>query len=248
MAKIKAAGFAGILLWIMVFAQIAITAICEKKVMITEAFATGDNIAVEKCSNEIVARLGECDKDILAEVMDGSVCVDYSVEDISEKLNTKGICYRAAGFARDYKIIATLTKPDGSADTYFHYIIGSNKSPYADYMADECSERCEKTLDILEKKGGKAVTYSKAEAVRNGKMSEDDCRECTEELFERIGADVVYEHSGNEYISYGYAEGLAEPVISDKKKINVQVMYSYNEMEDETQIDIGTPVLTEAVD
>lgn len=245
MAKIKAVGFAGLLLWVMVFAQIAITNICEERVLITEAFATGDNIAVEKCSNEIVAKLDECDKNMLAEVMEGNVCYDYEIEDISGRLNTQGVCYKAAGFVEEYKITATLTKPEGSADTYFHYIISSNKSPYVKYMADGCYERCEQTMDILERKDAEAVMYSRAEAVSAGKMSESECREYSKSLFDRIGADIIYEHSDSEYISYGYADGLAEPVVSNRKKINVQVMFSYNEIEDETEINIGTPILTD---
>lgn len=245
MAKIKAAGFAGLLLWVMVFAQIAITNICEERVLITEAFATGDNIAVEKCSNEIVAKLDECDKNMLAEVMEGNVCYDYEIEDISGRLNTQGVCYKAAGFVEEYKITATLTKSEGSADTYFHYIISSNKSPYVKYMADGCYERCEQTMDILERKDAEAVMYSRAEAVSAGKMSESECREYSKSLFDRIGADIIYEHSDSEYISYGYADGLAEPVVSNRKKINVQVMFNYNEIEDETEINIGTPILTD---
>lgn len=244
-AKIKAAGFVGLLLWVMVFAQIAITNIFEERVLITEAFATGDNIAVQRCSNEIVAKLDECDKNMLAEIMEGNVCHDYEIEDISGRLNMQGVCYKAAGFVEEYKITATLTKPEGSADTYFHYIIGSNKSPYVEYMADGCYERCERTMDILDRKNAEAVMYSRAEAASIGKMSEEECRKYTENLFDRIGADVVYEHSDGEYISYGYADGLAKPVVSNRKKINVQVMFSYNEMEDKTEINIGTPILTD---
>ncbi|MCI8307120.1 MAG: hypothetical protein HFH14_03625 [Lachnospiraceae bacterium] len=245
MAKIKAAGFAGLLLWVMVFVQIAITNIFEERVLITEAFATGDNIAVERCSNEIVAKLNACDKNLLGEVMEGSVCYDYEIEDISGKLNTKGICYKATGFVEEYKITATLTKPEGSADTYFHYIICSNKTPYAEYMSDGCYSRCERTMGLLEGKNAETVMYSRAEAVSAGKMSEEECRKYTDHLFDRIGADVVYEHSDGEYISYGYADGLAKPVVSNRKKMNVQVMFCYNEIQDETEINIGTPILTD---
>lgn len=235
--KIKIAGWIGILLWIMVLAQVMVTKGFEKEMSIMEAFSTGEQVTLENCSSEIIGRtdadVSEADR-IINEIMECNGCTGYEITDISESLGVNGVCKRAVSVNDNYKTTITVTRYDKAVNTYVHYKIeGKNEN----------NDKAGKAIDYFNSNDIECAVYSKVCGTTDGLMSEEESRKYAEVLFERLGVVMKDEHCDKDYIAYGYGASLPDAVISGDKKINVQVMLCNNEIEGKTEISVGTPIL-----
>lgn len=234
--KIKVVVMVSVVMWILVFSQLAIDIMCEKKISIKEAFAIGDDIRVEKCTHEVVSKIYDEDISVIVdEIMKANACNDYAVSEKSGIVNVKGKI-------EEYIIEMTLTQIYYDDAIYLHYFIYNNEK-YEDYMPDECYIKSENTMLKIKKMGADSIRYTRIDGVLEGEMSENICRSYTEKILERIGAKKVSEHFDKDYTAYGYSDKLENAVESDRKKINVNIRFTYNEINKNTEIAVATPLI-----
>lgn len=237
--KIKIAGWIGILLWIMVLAQVVVTKGFEKDVSIMEAFSMGDQVTVKTCCSEIIGRTGtginEANK-VIGEIIDLNGNYKYEIADISESLGVSGVCKRAVVSDNDKTLTITMTGYDKSPNTYIHIKIEGKT---------ENKEALNRIKEYCIGQNIEYADYNKICGTLNKMLTETECREYAEEIFEKMSAAMSIEHYDKDYIAYGYSAALPGNVKSGDKKVNIQIMISTNEIEEKSEIVIGTPILLE---
>ena len=238
--KIKVVVLVSAVLWILVFSQVVISTMCEEKVSIKEAFAIGDEISVQKYSNEIVSKISgenmqnKSFEKVAETIMKINGCDNYSFEECNNEEETESCI--VTGEIEDYIIEIVITKLIKTNETYVHsYISGQ--------IFDECCMAGMRIKEVLGKMGAESIIYTRIDAQVSGKMTNNMCRQQTQKIYRRIDAEKVSEHYDSEYTSYGHSKKLGEAIVSDGKRINVQVRYNYNEMTDKTEIVIATPLI-----
>lgn len=133
---------------------------------------------------------------------------------------------------RDYHvdIVAYDEGTKGSEGSYLHYILHSENEEEA--IKEEMKTR-HKKYDI----------YRTLTGAVHGKISEKEQKEYTEKINKRLGAVTLKKYIENDTYIYGYSDKLGRTVKSRGKKINCQIIFSYNEAENVTEITVGSPVV-----
>lgn len=81
--------------------------------------------------------------------------------------------------------------------------------------------------------------------VFNGKLSIQDKNARTDDILHRIKAEKVQSKCTNDiYTVYGYTEYLDKYIMSGGQKINVNIAYSYNEIDNTTEMYVSAPVMS----
>ena len=88
-----------------------------------------------------------------------------------------------------------------------------------------------------------AASYKKVSGHVDSAYSYNNSIEIAEKIMKYFSADIVSVHTGDVCTVYGYTDDIREYVISNGKKINIQVSCSADEPDDTTQINVGTPIL-----
>ncbi|KSV58901.1 YwmB family TATA-box binding protein [Acetivibrio ethanolgignens] len=79
-----------------------------------------------------------------------------------------------------------------------------------------------------------------------GQLSKEELEALTSEIFAEKKAESVQGITGNGIFSaYGYSPLLPQNVISEGKRINLNVVSSYNEETDTTKIIVASPIYNE---
>jgi len=151
-------------------------------------------------------------------------------------------CYMSDYNNEDYKLYMTVSWSEAMNCAYLHCKI--------DILSDisRLSAAYNKLADIINehKEDGKiidSIIYTRTSAVRSGKMTLRECRLYTEKMFDRLGAESRDSGKGNYYTEYGYSSDMPDYIMSNNEKINVQVSYGYNEINDTTEISVGSPII-----
>lgn len=88
-----------------------------------------------------------------------------------------------------------------------------------------------------------AVTMS-IRGSKKGTMNIVDEKNLGEALLKGVGADKVFENVGDHsYSVYGYSDTIEEYVAIGKNKMNVNIVYSYDEDNDITTIHLASPIV-----
>lgn len=78
----------------------------------------------------------------------------------------------------------------------------------------------------------------------SGKISSDVQRELGGKLMKRLGADKVFDKVNEEmYSLYAYNPNMNQYISIGKDKINVNVAFGYNELENVTYVYVGSPIV-----
>lgn len=80
----------------------------------------------------------------------------------------------------------------------------------------------------------------------NGKLTFAQGRECAKRFLKQYQGILVEEVKGDNFYSfYGYSDLLHSNVIVENKKINLNIVFTYNEEKGKTIIKVATPFLNE---
>ncbi|MFP4697368.1 MAG: YwmB family TATA-box binding protein [Eubacteriales bacterium] len=80
---------------------------------------------------------------------------------------------------------------------------------------------------------------------KKGRVSSETRKELTDELMDSINAKKQEEFITDDiYSIYGYAPYIDEYIVSNGKKINVDVAFTFNEKEDKTILHLASPIIS----
>ncbi len=80
----------------------------------------------------------------------------------------------------------------------------------------------------------------------SGNLSIDEKDAITDDIIENLGAEIVTQRRASDiYTVYAYSEGIDDYVVNGTSKTNVNIAVSYNELMNETNIYMATPIIDE---
>lgn len=133
---------------------------------------------------------------------------------------------------RDYKVDIIAYDDGGEEDetSCLHYILSSEHEE-------------NKIIKELKSRHKKYDIYRTLTGHVKGKISEKEQNIYIKKIYRNLGAVIDREYRKKDTFVYGYSENLGRTVNSRGKKINCQVIISYNEIENVTEITVGSPVV-----
>ena len=239
--KIKLVFAICVTLWMVIFAQIAITKMFAVEKDITEAFATSDDVKISGCEVDATATLlfledglEDNAKKILSESINA---ITGDSKEYTIKTLQKNTCFKITQSTKEYDMYATVTWSEELQHTYFHMNISIRQDIE---LCNQVKKRIEEVLDGYTKE---YFTFIKMEAYKAGNSTIEECSEYASEIFGRLNAVSVSVGEGNVYTEYGYSKELTNTIKSEDKSVNVQVSFGYNEVMDVTEISVGYPII-----
>lgn len=238
-------------LWVAFLAQVAVHLLIQDDGRITEAFAnTNSNIVESKV--EVAADYGSRylnneDKEKLIKYIATSIGLNTDYE-IIQKKGSKSVEYKAEKKSRNgeasVELISIEKETDHDTREIKHYIlvnvgIYENSNSIINYK--EIIEDAMEELDVLDYQS--IVRFN---GVYNGELTLEEKTEITNELLQNLEAKVISESREDDlFIIYGYTGLIKEYIITNGNKININVVITYDEQTDKTNIYLASPILNE---
>lgn len=238
-------------LWVAFLAQVGVHFLIQDEGRITEAFAnTNSNIVESKV--EVAADYGSRylnseDKEKLIRYIATSIGInaDYEVE---QKKGSKSTEFKAEKKSNNGKVAIELISIEKETDhdtrEIKHYIlvnvsIYENSSSIIAYK--EIIEDAMEELDVLDYQS--IVRFN---GVYNGKLSLEEKTLIANELLQNLDAKVISEIREQDlFIIYGYTGLIKEYILTNSNKVNINVVITYDEQVDKTNIYLASPILNE---
>lgn len=237
-------------LWVAFLTQVAVHFLIQDEGRIIEAFAnTNSNIVETKV--EVAADCGSRylnrkDKEKIIDSIASSIGIhDYEIE---EKKGSKSFEYKAEKKSKNgevfIEIISIEKDTDHGTKEIKHYIL-VNVGIYEDSASviqyKEIIEDAMKEINVLDYQ-----SIIRFNGVYDGKLTLDEKIQITDELFRNLDGKIMSEnHDNNLFIVYGYTGIIKEYIKTNDNKINVNVVITYNEETDKTNIYLASPILNE---
>ncbi len=217
--------------------QIVLNHVFPDRVSITEAFAAADDVSVSECIIEATAQVSSMEP--LLYTMNSAL--GYKTASYERK-EEEDIIYIKSVYSDDAtEVNEIITKNNVTENTYFHIAV-TLKSDISG--AEDIKGMIEEVLDSY---NANYAAYIRINAISDGRMTDEQCRSYTDNIFARLNAGYVCDGADNEYYTqYGYTDKLADTITADNKLINVQASYSYNEIKDAMEISVGYPIINDS--
>ncbi|BCN32813.1 YwmB family TATA-box binding protein [Anaeromicropila herbilytica] len=242
MKKIKMIIYIIGVLWISVFAQLMVNTLYKNNNRIVDAFA-GTNSQIAQSEIKVIADYGSKylsrqDKEDLINYIASSIQLktdnsyktqdtdtanEISIEKLSKNADTKIKLLSLKGETEHY-IVIDLNVYDNmkSVMSYKKILEGKlNELKVKDYQ-----------------------TTILFHGYYNGKLTNDEKNQITDELIDNLDAKIVTQNRGSDvYTVYAYTGLIDEYITVAKSKVNVNIAISYNEQNDQTELYLATPVI-----
>ncbi|ROR25689.1 TATA-box binding protein [Mobilisporobacter senegalensis] len=238
-------------LWVAFLAQVAVHFLIQDDGRIIEAFAnTNSNVVESKV--EVAADYGSRylnheDKEKLIRYLASSIGINTDYE-IEQKKGSKSLEYKAEKKSRNGEVCIELISIEKETEhgtrEIKHYIlvnlgIYENSNSIIEYK--EIIEDAMKELNVLDYQS--IVRFN---GVYNGRLTLDEKIQITNELFQNLEAKVISESREDDlFIVYGYTGLIKEYIETNGNKVNINVVITYNEQADKTNIYLASPILNE---
>ena len=237
-------------LWVAFLTQVAVHFLIQDEGRIIEAFAnTNSNIVESKV--EVAADYGSRylnrkDKEKIIDSIASSIGIhDYEIE---EKKGSNSFEYKAEKKSKNGEVFIELISIEKDTDhgtkEIKHYIL-VNVGIYEDSASiiqyKEVIEDAMKEINVLDYQ-----SIIRFNGVYDGKLTLDEKIQITDELFRNLDGEIISENRDNNlFIVYGYTGIIKEYIKTNDNKINVNVVITYNEETDKTNIYLASPILNE---
>ena len=237
-------------LWVAFLTQVAVHFLIQDEGRIIEAFAnTNSNIVESKV--EVAADYGSRylnrkDKEKIIDSIASSIGIhDYEIE---EKKGSNSFEYKAEKKSKNGEVFIELISIEKDTDhgtkEIKHYIL-VNVGIYEDSASiiqyKEVIEDAMKQINVLDYQ-----SIIRFNGVYDGKLTLDEKIKITDELFRNLDGEIISENRDNNlFIVYGYTGIIKEYIKTNDNKINVNVVITYNEETDKTNIYLASPILNE---
>lgn len=77
-----------------------------------------------------------------------------------------------------------------------------------------------------------------------GKLSNQFINDNTNKMYKELeGDEITKEYSDGVFFSYGYTDKIEEYIITESNKININIVYTYDEETNQTWIYLGSPII-----
>ena len=213
--KVKATIYAGIILWVVAFFQIITTNYMVNQDGMTQAFAR-NQLMITQSTVELRANLGQ---------RHFNEATIHKV--LSSKENSEGRIFigEQEKNGQNYGHIRVKEDGDMSKLTQLHDKLSSlsKKSQLEEYEIQISVE-------------GKMA----------GELTEEEKEKLCKSMQRTLGAVQVQKiDEDGYYVCYGYAPALGESVTSNGRRSNVTIALTYDDENDETNIIMGSPLISE---
>lgn len=248
--KVKMTLYIIAVLWVAFLAQIGVHYLIQDDGRITEAFANTNSSIVET-KVEVAADYGSRylsrkDKEEIVEYIASNIGInDYQIE---EKKGSKSLEYKAEKKSKNgevsIELISIEKETEHDTRETKHYLlvnVGIYENSDSILRYKKIIEDAMKEINVLDYQS--IVRFN---GVYNGRLTLDEKIQIADELFSNLEAKVISESRENDlFIMYGYTGLIKEYIKTNGNKVNVNVVITYDEQTDKTNIYLASPILNE---
>jgi hypothetical protein len=234
------------LLWVAAFTQMMVNEFFMKEERIMEAFAS-TGTKVEESSLEMTADYGnkalsKDDKELIIRKIADKIGLDNNY-DIEEKKVNDTVSMIAEKHGKNAKTIIEIITIFNEVDSKRkHYILVSLNIFEKTNSIIQYKQILEESMEEIEVT--ELESLIRFHGFCEGKLTENERDVQVKEMLKNIQAKVVNEYSEDGLLNvYAYTGLLKEYLKVNRKRINVNVVVTYNEIEDRTYIYLATPIL-----
>lgn len=247
--KVRATIYVVGVLWVAVMSQLLVNRIFTSDDRIMDAFVDTDT-NIEESKLNIVADYGDGDlqndqkEEVLKRLADTAGIKESALRTETTK-DTVNINIHEKTKKKDTSIeFITLSKQQGKKASYHHYVLLEVKLNKEFDKVIEIKKAAEKYVSKWGAKDYQCIM--KFSGSYQGQLSQKDIDSHVNELLKNLQARKVDSvRSGNFYSIYAYTGLVKDYLKANGKRININVVVTYNEEEDKTELCLATPVLNE---
>lgn len=247
--KVKATIYIVGVLWVAVMSQLLVNRIFTSDARIMDAFVDTDT-NIEESKLNIVADYGngyllkDQKEEVLRRLADTAGIKEYKMKTETTK-DTVNIKLHEKTKKKDTSIeFITLSKEQGKKTSYHHFVLLEMKLSREFDKVIEIKKAAEKYVSKWGAKEYQCIV--KFSGSYQGQLSQKDIDGHVGGLLKNLQARKVDSvRSDNFYSVYAYTGLVKDYIKADGKRININVVVTYNEEEDKTELCLATPVLNE---
>ncbi|SET09589.1 YwmB family TATA-box binding protein [[Clostridium] polysaccharolyticum] len=237
------------ILWIVVMSQLLVNRIFKKDTNIMDAFIDTDtNIEESKLNLAVDYGTGSILSDQKEEVL-RSLAQEINLRNykIVTETGKHTIDMKIEKYTKKSKNVIefiSVEMQEGKENGYHHFVLLETKmtDDFSDVM--KAKKDIEKYVSSWGAKDYQCVV--KFTGNYKGQMSEKERNRQVEKLLRSLQAKRVDSiQADNYYAVYGYTNMVKDYIKASGKRININVVVTYNEQEDKTKLCLATPVLNE---
>lgn len=172
------------------------------------------------------------------------ICGLAGVEKKECEISSKEGCWYGGGASESVSVKITTSEFNTGEETVVNMEFTSAANEYVS-KAGKIIDLQNNILDFCEKEDMEVNVYS---LVLGGSylgcLSDDYIEKNTKEIYKKLGGACIDEkHVDGRYISYGYTPLVGNYIVTQKDKVNLNIVYTYDEEKNETKIYLATPII-----
>lgn len=235
---------------VMIGLQVCITAVYRDEKKMIVAF-TDSKASFKKSQITVVGNLGEKyftkeDKENLIEFLGNEIGLkkDYNVETVKgDKTETVSVFKQGNNAKTEIELIsveeAKNQKTVVNQYVYVNLTLYEDKNKILSYR--NLIQDAMKKLDL-----GTVNSTIKIEGTYEGKLSHLDKNKIVDQMIDELQLTIINDHRGTDlYTIYGYSSLMKDYITVEKNKVNVNIIFQYDEEQNETILYLATPVMNE---
>lgn len=235
---------------VMIGLQLFITVFYRDEGKMIEAF-TDSEANFKKSQITVVGNLGEKyftkeDKENLIEFLGNEIGLntDYNIHTVKgDKTETVSVFKQGNNANTEIEMISVEeTKANKNIVNQYVYVnltLYEDKSKILSYR--NLVQDAMKKLDI-----GTVNSTIKIEGTYDGKLSYLDKNKITDEIIDELQLKIVNDHRGEDlYTVYGYSSLIKDYITVEKNRVNVNLVFQYDEEKNQTVLYLATPIMNE---
>ena len=247
--KVRTVAYVVVVLWIAVLSQLFVNHYFTDDSMLVDAF-TKTNSSVLNSNLYMVADMGddymsEEDEKNLLQYMSSKIGLTEDCE-ISQSDDGKMISTKRESDQATTIIKLVRNKEKTKKDTYIvrRYLILDLTIKNDVHSILSYKKKAENIADKLNAKTYESqVTFT---GTYDGELNLEEKNTIADQFLKDLQASTVVEQRGNDlYTVYGYTGLISDYVKSEGNRINVNVVFTYNEKKNKTNLYVATPILNQ---
>lgn len=247
--KVRTVAYVVVVLWIAVLSQLFVNRYFTDDSMLVDAF-TKTNSSVLNSNLYMVADMGddymsEEDEKNLLQYMSSRIGLTEDCE-ISQSDDGKMISTKRESDQATTVIKLVRNKEKTKKDTYIvrRYLILDLTIKNDIHSILSYKKKAENIADKLNAKTYESqVTFT---GTYDGELNLEEKNTIADQFLKDLQASTIVEQRGNDlYTVYGYTGLISDYVKSEGNRINVNVVFTYNEKKNKTNLYVATPILNQ---
>lgn len=247
---IKPVLYSILVIGVMIGLQLLITAFYRDEEKMIVAF-TDSEANYKKSQITVVGNLGEKyftkeDKENLIEFLGTEIGLqkDYDVQTVKgDKTETVSVFKQGSNANTEIEMISVEEvknqKPVINQYVYVKLTLYEDKSKILSYR--NLIQDAMNKLEI-----GTVNSTVKIEGTYDGKLSQLDKNKIADQIVNELQLTIISDHRGEELFTiYGYSSLIKDYILVENNKVNVNIIFQYDEEQNQTVLYLATPVMNE---